>query len=84
MLRGPDTNVTIRINDGDRKNDRADLFMQWIVVTTESIVIRIWLRELRAGEKETLMNLADIRKIIIFARDRRDDSALFLQNIRLE
>ena len=84
MLKGPDTNVTIRVNDRDRKNDWSDLFMQSSVVTQDTTVVRLSLQALRMASDQPSMNLGDIREIVIFARDRRDDSVILLQDIRLE
>ena len=84
MLRGPAANVTVRINDRERKNVWTDQFMSPTVFETDSSVIRIPLGELAEEQGQPSMDLADIQEIVIFARDRRRDTAMLIEDIRLE
>jgi len=84
MASGPDTNVTLRINDGDRKNNWSDQFLASIVIVPDSSTIRIPLRELINEPGQPTMDLSDIQEVVIFARDRRRDTVMRIENIRLE
>lgn len=84
MAKGPDTNVTIRINDADRRNNWSDQFLASIVVVSDSAKIRIPLNELVDEPGQPSMDLSDIQELVIFARDRRKDTVMRIDDIRLE
>jgi hypothetical protein len=84
MVKGPDTTVTIRINDGDRMHNFSDKFMATVTITNESVLFRIPLRELITEPGFRTMDLSDIQEIVIFARDNRAGTVMLLDEIRLE
>lgn len=84
MLQGPDTNVTIRINDSKRKNSWSDDFLASIVVVSDTSKIRIPLVDLLDEPGQPSMDLSDIQELVIFARDRRSDTVMLIDEIRLE
>lgn len=84
ISKGPDTNVTVRINDSDRKNSWSDQFLVSIVVGAKISRIRIPLDELIHEPGKLPMDLSDIQELVMFARDRRPDTALLIEEIRLE
>jgi len=84
MASGPDTNVTVRINDSDRKNNWSDQFLASIVVDSTVSAIRIPLTELVDEPGYAAVDLSDIQELVIFARDRRRDTVLIIDDIRLE
>ncbi len=84
MQRGPATNVTVRINDGARKNIWTDEFIASVVVTPDGSTIRIPLVELMQEPGQPPMDLADIQEVVIFARDDRKDTVMLIEDIRLE
>jgi hypothetical protein len=84
MVRGPDTTVTVRINDGSRIHHFSNHFMARIVVTDEMALFRIPLKEITTESGLRTMDLSDIQEIVIFARDRRKGTVMLLDEIRLE
>ena len=84
MQRGPATNVTVRINDGGRRNIWTDEFIVSVVVTPDRSVVRIPFVELMQEPGQAAMDLSDIQEIVIFARDDRKDTVMLLEDIRLE
>lgn len=84
MLRGPDTNVTVRINDSDRRNNWSDEFIASIIVDADTAMIRIPFRELIDEPGQPAMDLSDVQEVVIFARDRRRDTVMLIDDIRLE
>ena len=84
MVKGPDTTVTVRINDGDRTHHFSNRFMATVTVTDEPALIRIPLRELITEPGLRTMDLSDIQEIVIFARDKRAGTVMLLDEIRLE
>jgi VanZ family protein len=84
MSAGPDTNVTVKINDSERKNNWSDQFIASIVVKSNRSTIRIPLTDLVTGEDQPDIDLSDIQELVIFARDRRRGTSMVIDNIRLE
>ena len=84
MSKGPDTNVTIRINDSKRRNSWSDNFLASIVVDSDISKIRIPLADLLDDPGQPSMDLTDIQELVIFARDRRLDTVMLIDEIRLE
>lgn len=84
MLRGPESNVTVRINDSLRKNDWSDQFMVPVTVEPGGSLLRIPLALLSEEQGQPIMDLADVQEIVIFARDRRKNTAMLIEDIRLE
>ena len=84
MLRGPATNVTVRINDSQRRNDWSDQFMVSAVVEPGGSLVRIPLAGLIEEPGQATMDLTDVQEIVFFARDRRKSTALLIEDIRLE
>ncbi len=84
MLKGAETNVTVRINDGERVNEWSDAFMEAIVVKPGTTSVQISLRDLSIEEGHAAMDLTNIREIVIFARDRRKDTVMVIEEIRLD
>lgn len=84
MLKGPDTNVTVRINDSAHRNSWANQFLAPIVVVSGLSRIRIPLGDLLDEPGQPSMNLTDIQEVGIFARDRGRDTILLIDDIRLE
>ena len=84
MSKGPDTVVTVRVNDRERMQHYSDRFIVRIIVTSKADRVRIPLQEFVAEPGLRSMNLSDIREIVIFARDERDGTVLVLDEFRLE
>jgi VanZ family protein len=84
MANGPDTNVTIRINDAGRPNNWSDDFGTSILIPSNSSTIRIPLSELVDAPGQPSIDLSDIQELLIFARDRRKDTVMQIEDIRLE
>jgi VanZ family protein len=84
MLEGPDTNVTVRINDSERRNSWSDEFLASIIVNRAVAKIRIPLSELVDEAGQLSMDLTDIQELVIFARDSRNDTVMVFDDIRLE
>ena len=84
MTKGPNTTVTVRINDGDRIHHFSNRYMITITVTNEVTQFRLPLDEMISEPGLRPMDLSDIHEIVIFARDKRDGTVLLLEEIRLE
>lgn len=84
MLKGPDTNVTVRINDSANRNNWSDHFLASIIVVSKISKVRIPLREIIVTPGHRSMDLSDIQEIVIFARDGRKDTVMLIDDIRLE
>lgn len=84
MMEGPDTNVTIKINDSVRKNNWSDQFVVAVIVESNVRRIRVRLRDLVPKSAPTELYLSDIRELVIFARDRRSNLVMLIEDIRLE
>ena len=84
MVKGPNTTLTVRINDGDRIHNFSDRFIARITVTNEPTLIRIPLHEMIAEPGLRTMDLSDIQEIVIFARDKRHNTVMLLDEVRLE
>ena len=84
MTNGPDTTVTVRINDGDRLHHFSNRYMTTITVTNKVTQFRLPLEEMISEPGLRPVNLSDIREIVIFARDKGDGTVLLLEEIRLE
>lgn len=84
MAAGPDTAVTVRINDSARENNFSDRFIARIQVTADANVFRIPLDGLVVDGDMKPIDLSDIREIVIFARDRRRNAVMLLDQIRLQ
>jgi len=84
MVKGPETSVTVRINDESRKHHYADRFIARISVTEKPERIRIPIAKLIVEEGLPTIDVSDIQEIVIFARDNRDGSVMMLDDIRLE
>lgn len=83
IIKGPDTTVTVRINDEERAHNLADRFIATITVTNEPDNFRIPLHEMIIEPGYPAMNLSDIQEIVIFARDKRSGTIMLLDEIRL-
>jgi len=84
MLRGPETNVTVRINDSQRRNVWTDQFMVPALVEPGGSLLRIPLSRLIEEQGQPMMDLSDVQEIVFFARDRRKNTAMLIEDIRLE
>lgn len=84
MVKGPDTTVTVRINDRPRMHNFSDRFMASTTVTSRTALTRIPLDEMIVEPGQRDMDLSNIRQLVIFARDRRDGTVMHLDEIRLE
>lgn len=84
MQRGPASNLTVRINDARRRNIWTDEFIVSMVITPGRSVVRIPLVELMQEQGQPSMDLSNIQEVVIFARDDRKNTAMLLEDIRLE
>jgi len=84
VLEGPDTRVSVRINDSARHNIWSDQFLAWIVVDSTVSIIRIPLRDLVNEPGHATVDLSDIQELVFFARDKRSNTVMLISGIRLE
>jgi hypothetical protein len=84
MLDGPDTKVTVRINDNERLGGYSDRFMATIIVKNMPVRFRIPLPEIIYEPGSRPMDLTDVQELVVFARDGRDGTVMLLDQVQLE
>lgn len=84
MERGPDTPLSIRINDGDRFRRYSGAFTHEVLVTGQPTRIRLALADLARDPDHEAMDLSNIRQLSMLAPRRSGDIAMVLDEIRLE
>jgi VanZ family protein len=84
MLKGSDTNVTVRINDSARRNSWSDEFLVWTVLGSDKKAIRIPLDTLHVEPGKPSIDLSDIQELVIFAREPTTYDVMLIDEIRLE
>ena len=84
MIAGEDATVTVRVNDRSHTGSWSDLYYASIVVGRSASNIRISLDAFVEEAAKESIDHSDIREIVFFVRNARDDWKMQLRSIRLE
>jgi len=87
MVKGPDTSVTVRVFDEQGIRTFDERHVARLTIFSEPVVFRLRLHDFDVKKnkaKRRPLDLSEMRRIVIFARDRRDGTVMLLDEIRLE